>query len=398
MHHRRKKTRTPSRTWVAAAGLSAAVAGAVLASPVLADAPVLTWKTSTQSPLPAQPDSKIASLQSLCGTADAALIDVAGRNVKRQLEGADLYGADELGFTLRAAGDPHVWPRAFSIAGSAFEDDYLKKKLKGWMDGWSTLGVRRCGLSKSAKADGTTVFAVVAVDALADMTSLPTTARVSQWITLEGKMLIPATAVKVVLLGPRGAPKTVIASLTKDKIKSTFSVDQAGQWLVQVLATVSTGPRPVLEALVFAGTTPPTKFTRATVPGEDAGKEIKDDAEAVLKMLNAARVAEGKPALTRDAALDKLAKTHSDEMAKAKMVGHDVGTGDPAARIKAAGIAAKIAGENVASAANPQSAHRALWASPSHRSNMLASEFARVGVAVVKDAEGRVWVTELFAG
>jgi uncharacterized protein YkwD len=377
--------------------LALAAAGVMSAPAVLADIPALTWKATMASPQTAQADTKVSALQSLCGTADAALVATATRNAKRQLEGSEIFGADELGFTLRAAGDPHVWPRAFSISGQSFEDDYLKKKLKGWTDGWATLGTKRCGLAKEAKADGTTVFSVVAIDALADMNSLPVTARVSQWLTLEATMLVPASAAKVVLLGPRGLPKTVVASLTKGKIKSTFSVDQAGQWLVQVLATVSTGPRPVLETLVFAGTTPPAKFTRATVPGEDAGKEVKDDADAVLKMLNAARTAEGSKTLTRDSALDKLAKVHSDEMAKAKMVGHDVGTGDPAARIKAAGVKAKIAGENVASAATAQNAHRALWASPSHRSNMLSGDFSRVGIAVVKDAEGRVWVTQLFA-
>lgn len=392
MKPRCKKTRSRISALLVTLGLGAGSAQ------VLADVPALTWKANMKSPHAAVADTKVAPFQSLCGAADGALADVATRNVKRQLEGADIFGADELAFTLRAAGDPHVWPRAFSIAGSTFEDDYLKKKVTGWLTGWSTLGVRRCGLAKLSKDDGTTVFSVVAIDALADVTSLPVTARVSQWVTLEAKMLVPATAAKVVLLGPRGAPKTVIASLTKDVIKSTFSVDQAGQWLVQVLATVSTGPRPVIEAFVFAGTTPPTKFTRTSVPGEDAGKEVKDDADAMLKMLNAARVSEGAKALTRDASLDKIAKAHSDEMAKVKMIGHNVGTGDPAQRIKAAGHKATIAGENVASAASSQNAHRALWSSPSHRSNMLSGEFTRVGIAVVKDADGRVWVTELFAG
>jgi uncharacterized protein YkwD len=149
---------------------------------------------------------------------------------------------------------------------------------------------------------------------------------------------------------------------------------------------------------VFAGVEPPADFTRQSVPGEDAGATAKDDAEAILTMLNAARAAEGKKTLARDAALDRLARAHSDEMAKVNMVGHNVGTGDPAQRIQAAGIKAKIAGENVASAAGVKNAHRALWASPSHRSNMLTEEFTRVGVAVTKDAEGRVWVTQLFAG
>jgi hypothetical protein len=37
----------------------------------------------------------------------------------------------------------------------------------------------------------------------------------------------------------------------------TESFTATHPWLVQVLATVSTGPRPVLDAMVFAGTTPP---------------------------------------------------------------------------------------------------------------------------------------------
>jgi uncharacterized protein YkwD len=381
--------------------LFALLASIGLAAPAVAapaDGPALTWKASMASPNAAPPDPKIAPLQGLCGAADAALADVATRNVKRQQVGAEIFPADELAFTLRAAGDPHVWPRAFSIAGGAFEEGYLQKKVKGWLDGWATLGVRRCGLAQGFNEDGSSVFSVVAIDALADVTSLPVTARVSQWIPLEVKMLVPATAAKVVLLGPRGAPRTVTASLAKDVIKSTFSVDQPGQWLVQVLATVSTGPRPVIEAFIFAGVAPPSKFTRASVPGEDAASAVKDDAEAIFRMLNAARIAEGSKVLVRDPLLDKIAKAHSDEMAKVKMIGHNVGAGDPAQRIKAAGAKASIAGENVASAASSQNAHRALWASPSHRSNMLSGEFTRVGVAVVKDTEGRVWVTQLFAG
>jgi hypothetical protein len=52
----------------------------------------------------------------------------------------------------------------------------------------------------------------------------------------------------------------------------------------------------------------------------------------------------------------------------------------------------------VASAATPEGAHRALWASPSHRGNLLDRGYERAGVAVVRDSSGRVWVTQLFAG
>jgi uncharacterized protein YkwD len=211
-------------------------------------------------------------------------------------------------------------------------------------------------------------------------------------------MLVPASAVKVVLLGPRGAPKTVPGSLVGDKIHSTFAVDQPGAWMVQVLATVSTGPRPVLEAMVFAGTTPPAQYVPTPVPGEDAARGAKDDDDAMLRMINAARASEALSPLLRDPQLDKLARVHSEEMFRARVVGHDVGTGDPAARLRAAGVAAHVAGENVATASTLENAHRALWASPSHRGNLLLNQFTRVGVAVVRGPDGMVWVTEMFSG
>jgi uncharacterized protein YkwD len=367
---------------------------------VYGDASSLVWKTATQSPsrLTAAAHTGGTSLTAICGASDAALAEVAARAARRQLEGAALLGAEELAFSLRAAGDPHVWPRAWSIAGPVLDEDDMAQRVKAWGAPWNTLGVRRCGVARATGPDGTTVVAAVAVDAIADMATLPTTARVGQWLTLNGTMLVPASAAKVVLLGPRGAPRMVVASLTDGRIRSTFSVDQPGPWLVQVLATVSTGPRPVLEAMIFAGTTPPAQFVANSAPGEAAGQGAKDDDDAMLRMMNAARASEKRPPLARDAALDKLARTHSEEMRKARMIGHDIGRGEPTARLKAAGLRVRVAGENVASASSLEHAHRALWASPSHRGNLLLQQFTRAGVAVVKGPDGMVWVTEIFAG
>lgn len=363
-----------------------------------AETPRFAWHAATSSPHPpAHPSARDADLLAICGAPDAALQEVAARNVEAQLAGATIFPADELAFGLRAAGEPHVWPRAWSVAGPSLSEDDLARRVRTWTGSFGSLGVRRCGVARGTK-DGTTVVAAVAVDALADMKPLPTTTSVGQWLTIQGTMLVPATEVKVVLLGPRGAPKTVLASLAGDTIHSTFSVDTPGAWLVQVLATVSTGPRPVLEAMVYAGTTPPAHFVREAAPGESAAAGATNDADAIARMVNAARVAEGLGALRRDPELDKLAAAHSEEMARAKMVGHDVGSGDPAARLQAAGVRARIAGENVSTASSLENAHRALWASPSHRGNLLFDRFARIGVGVLRDAHGTVWVTELFAG
>lgn len=368
-----------------------------------AETPALTWEATTRSPrapAAAAPATtkEAAALLSRCGSPDAALTGISRRNVALQQEGGEIMPPDELAFTLRAAGVPHAWPRAWSISGAGLGAADIEARASAWLSGWPTLGVRRCGVAQGTKPDGTVIVAVTAVDALADLAPLPTRARVGQWVTLEGKMLVPATAVKVVLLGPRGAPRTVVSSLSGARIRSSFAVDQPGAWLVQVLATVSTGPRPVLEAMIFAGSAPPSRFVRAPAPGEDAAKGAKDDEDALLRMMNAARAAERLPPLARDAALAALARAHSEAMIKARMVGHDVGSGDPAARLKAAGYEATIAGENVASSSSPEGAHRAIWASPSHRGNLLDRRYGRTGVAVVRDPSGRVWVTQLFAG
>ena len=379
-------------------GAMALAAGLGATSQVLGDLPPAAWRATTSSPRAAVVEALNAPLLAACGGADGALAEVAIRTAHRQAEGGSLLAADELAFNLRVAGDPHVWPRAWSIAGGGLDDEDVGKRIRAWVTPWNTLGVRRCGVARASASDGSSVVAVVAVDALADLSPLPTTARVGQWITLDGAMLVPATGAKVVLLGPRGAPKTVPASLAGDKIHSTFSVDQPGAWVVQVLATVSTGPRPVLEAMIYAGALPPAQFVATPAPGEAAAQGARGDDDAMLRMINAARASEALSSLVRDPQLDKLAKVHSEEMLKARLVGHDVGTGDPAARLRAAGVSAHVAGENVATASTLENAHRALWASPSHRGNLLLDQFTHVGVAVVRAPDGMVWVTEMFSG
>ena len=350
------------------------------------------WPAALSSPHPTNAvNDRVKALLALCGVGDEALTNVAGLVAARQKSTGNNLSADELTFVLRAQGDPHVWPKAWSLSGDGLEDQEIVDRFKTWIAGFHTLGTRRCGASRTD--DGATV---VTFDALADLSPVPTQARAGQWITLEGTMLVPASGVQVVVLGPHAAPRTVPSSLSGNHIRATFSVDQQGEWLVQVLATISTGPRPVLESTIFVGQKPPSTFVRAKVPGEEAAVGAKDSADAMLRMMNAARASEGLGKLTRTKELDKLALEHSEEMMKTRIVGHDVGSGDPRARLDAAGLTPKIAGENVASAGSLENAHRVLWASPSHRGNLLHPRFGHAGVAVTKAPDGSFWVTELF--
>jgi uncharacterized protein YkwD len=117
----------------------------------------------------------------------------------------------------------------------------------------------------------------------------------------------------------------------------------------------------------------------------------------LVDMITAARASEGLAALQPSRALDRLARGHAERMMRASELGHDVGDGDVRRRVEDAGIEAAGVGENVAHAATLALAHRALWASPSHRDNLLGRRYDRVGLGISRDADGTVWVAELFA-
>jgi len=242
--------------------------------------------------------------------------------------------------------------------------------------------------------------AVVTVDALADLRrDIPRDVRQGTWITLDASMRVPATSAKVVVLGPRGLPRTVPTSFDAEtgQIVARFNADTPGAWMVQALAGLDVGPWPVLEARVYVGMGKRRDLRAIEAPGERLAASEPDDARALHAMLDAARATQRLPPLDRDAGLDRVAAAHVQEMMAAGELGHDVGDGTPPVRLEQAGIVARDAGENVARALSAALAHRALWWSPSHRANMLHERYSRVGIAAQRDAAGLLWVTQVFA-
>ena len=164
------------------------------------------------------------------------------------------------------------------------------------------------------------------------------------------------------------------------------------------MADVAGGTRPVLEAIVFSGVEPTLANAVVTAPGEGAVDPGLADPENLRRMVNAARASEGLPPLAPDASLDQVAGDHARQMARAGRLAHDVGDGDPLDRLRAAGIDTRDAGENAAYGASLALAHRATWASPSHRANLLGARFAKIGLGVARDADGGYWIVETFTG
>jgi uncharacterized protein YkwD len=357
------------------------------------------WAPVSESPVPVDerpldPLGRAALAQ--CGAGEAGLGQVAQEILAVKLVGGRLLEPDAIAFAQRAAGEPHPWPRAWAAIAKSGASETLLTKLRDWLPQGTSL--RRCGVASGTAPDGAHILVVVTVEALADLAPLPTRARVGQWMTVEAHFHVPVRSAKVLVLGPSGAPRVLLTSLDRSTVRARFAPERAGEFTVQVMGDLAAGPRPVLEASLFADMEPTHAPAADRAPGEDVASSARDDSEALTRMLSVARADAGQPALHRDRRLDQVALAHSLSMSRAGALAHDAGDGSPEARLDAAGLGDRLAGENVAHAPTLAQAHRALWDSPSHRLNMLRSDFQRLGIGVTRDASGDVWVTEVFEG
>jgi uncharacterized protein YkwD len=352
------------------------------------------WQSETRSPRRPQTPQE-AWLVQQCGEADAGLEEVARRIAERQVRGLPGLEMPEVEFALRASGLPYVWPRAWTVEGRSLAKGEVEARMQRWLETFHDGGQRRCGVARASHA-GNEVLAAVALDALADLDPLPSHARAGEWLTVGARLSPEVSDAKVVVLGPRGVPRNVPSTFAGSVLRASFSVDQPGQWLIQVMASTAAGPRPVSEAVVHVDRAAPDVFVGGKAPGEDAAPEASAE-DRLIAMVNGARAWEGLGAVRRDARLDALALEHARAMLDAGHIGHDVGDGDPRLRLERAELPVRTAGENVAHAADLVRAHRALWASPSHRSNLLHAGFRAIGVGVVQGPDGTVWVCQLFA-
>ena len=366
------------------------VAGASVSQ---AEAPPLSWVGSIGSPRPVAAKTVAErEIVAACPETDAALVAVAGQLASHKIAADDV---EAITYALRAAGDPHVWPRAFLLEGKTIEPGDAKTRTKAWLASFPKPTRLRCGFVAQRSA-ANVVIAGVAFDAQADLENVAVRARTASWVDIDAKILASSSGAKVIMLGPTGAPRSLLTSFSGGRVKARANVDRPGTWLFQVLIDGATGPRPVLETYVFAGVEPFRTTPHLPAPGEDAAT-ASDAAMAMTQMVSLARRSESLPGLVRDITLDRVAQRHADRMMRARQVGHDVGDGDPKERLERAGISLPRIGENVAHAANVVLAHRALWNSPSHRENLLQPGFDRLGVGVSSDADGSVWVAEVFA-
>lgn len=325
---------------------------------------------------------------------DRALESVAARLAERKLVG-QLPDPDEIAYALRAAGSPYVWPRVWALDGEGAEQEVIPR-ARAWLRSFVFDGEARCALAGAKAGSAHEAWVAIAVDVLADLRPLPTSAPVGSDVELEAELLFDASHAELLLLGPSGLPRRVPLSHEERRLRARVRGDREGKWLIQLMADAGGGPRPVAEALLFAGRAPEASYATQNAPGEAAGDD-PDVERALFAMANLARRSEGARSLRPHSELDRVAEAHAQAMQHAARLAHDVGQGPPNHRVEDAGLAALAVGENIAHAMDPKSAHRVLWWSPSHRKNLLTSHFDHLGIGVARDPDGSLWVAQVFA-
>jgi uncharacterized protein YkwD len=135
--------------------------------------------------------------------------------------------------------------------------------------------------------------------------------------------------------------------------------------------------------------------------------------DQVLDHINAARADEGLPALSLDSSLSKAAALHNQRMIDGCGLAHqcsgEQGLGE---RFSAQGVRWSSAGENIGfgfagkqdtaivKAANGLCDSMLAEVPPEdgHRKNLLSKGFKRIGLSVVRESGGKVWLTQDFVG
>lgn len=163
-------------------------------------------------------------------------------------------------------------------------------------------------------------------------------------------------------------------------------------------------------ALRPAATRPRSVNTSDTTRGEMAHASpavsitamATTDERRAFELINAARRAQGYPALVWDAALTQMAREHSEHMAGQNFFGHEGPDGrDTVARAHACGVAGWAAlAENIAynqGFDDPADFAVERWLkSAKHRDNIMRTGFTRTGIGVAHAPDGRIYFTQVF--
>jgi uncharacterized protein YkwD len=142
----------------------------------------------------------------------------------------------------------------------------------------------------------------------------------------------------------------------------------------------------------------------APVPEPHTNTNLTAVARDLIAEVNRTRNAQGVAALSEDAALNRAAREHSEELAARRTLDHSSTNPDRRTmtmRIEAAGGSWLQAAENLAGMSGPASriptqAVQMWLGSDGHRRNMLSASYTHTGVGIAADRYGAWYITQLY--
>lgn len=142
---------------------------------------------------------------------------------------------------------------------------------------------------------------------------------------------------------------------------------------------------------------PAATRTPAVSNGDYTTISVAKQEEIVFELLNLDRARNGLPPLVLDAELSRIARIKSQDMKDNHYFAHESPTYGRAPQMLAHfGYPFNGAGENIAHHATVEKAQAAFLSSPAHRINLMGKQWQKVGIGVVYDDQGFVYVTQLF--
>jgi len=114
-----------------------------------------------------------------------------------------------------------------------------------------------------------------------------------------------------------------------------------------------------------------------------------DSGGTLVALLNGARASAGLPALSVSGDLSAAATAQAQRMAATHTLSHTP-------NLPGAVCCWLHLGENVGAGPSAAAIHSAFMASSEHRANILGAQYNQVGVGVVADSAGQLWVSEIF--
>jgi len=126
---------------------------------------------------------------------------------------------------------------------------------------------------------------------------------------------------------------------------------------------------------------------------------LSADEQRMVHLVNEERVKAGLSRFEVDMRLVQTARIKSQDMITHNYFSHNSPTfGSPFDLIKAAGIAYRTAGENIAGNQSVDAAHQTLMRSPGHRANILNPSFTKIGIGIIPGGRYGLILTQQFIG